>query len=502
MRIGLATWGGGAALSGRLNSGVPMHCLLLAALLAVSPALAGPALAQPAPVPQREAVVANDTDRILQELYVFRPGAEDGPDRLGSGVLPPRATLRVPLGRTRDCQFEARAVFEGGDEMRRRVDLCRGGRIAFADTGPVREVTVANRSDRALRELYLAPAGGRPGRARDWGADRLGSSMVAAGEEFRLRLRNMAGCSVDLRAVYDDGEEEVRERQDICRTPRLAFGDPNMPVREVTVSNRGRRVVRELYARAAGREEWGADRLGAETLDPRGDFRLRLRGQGCRFDLRAIFDNDREEVQRGLDLCEQHAVGFGAPVIGEGGSRRLTLVNGFSRTVQEVYLSPADSDEWGEDALGEQVIAPGARLAVAMEGGCQADLRIVFDNSSAEERRDIDICTYGTISLRPGWTVDELAAPEAGAKDPQPGSIRLRNTGGLPVVELYADPPGGKRGEDRLGHTVLGAGEAMDFAPPEGPGACMVDLTAVFRDGRELALPGTDLCAGREVVLQ
>ncbi|WP_043340989.1 hypothetical protein [Belnapia moabensis] len=479
-----------------------MHRLLLAALLAIAPNLAGPVLAQPAPVPVREAAVANDTDRIMQELYVFRPGAEDGPDRLGSAVLPPRATLRVPLGRTRDCQFEARAVFEGGDEMRRRVDLCRGGRIAFADSGPVRDVTVDNQSDQALRELYIAPAGGRAVRAREWGPDWLGSNVVGAGEDFRLRLRNMAGCSVDVRAVFADDEEEVRERHDICRTPRLAFGDPSLPVREVTVSNRGRRMLRELYARATGREEWGADRLGSETIEPQGDFRLRLRGQACRFDLRAVFDNDREEVQRGLDLCAQRQVGFGAPVAGEGGSRRVTLINGFSRTVERVFLSPAESDEWGEDALGDEVIAPGARRAVAMEGGCRADLRILFDNNSAEERRDIDICVLGTIALRPGWTVDELAAPAEDAKEPQPGSIRLRNAGGQPVVELYADPPGGKRGEDRLGRTVLGAGEAMDFAPPGGPGECRVDLVAVFRDGREVALPGTDLCAGREVVLQ
>ena len=479
-----------------------MRRLFLAALLATGSALAGPAHAQPAPVPAREAVVANDTDRILQELYVHRPGAEEGPDRLGSGVLPPRATLRVPLGRTRDCQFEARAVFEGGDEMRRRADLCRGGRLAFADTGPQREVTVVNQSDRALRELYLAPAGGRAVRARDWGADRLGSSMVPAGEELRLRLRNMAGCSVDLRAVYDDDEEEVRERQDICRSPRLAFGDPNLPLREATVSNRGRRVLRELYARAAGREDWGADRLGTETVEPRGEYRLRLRNAACGFDLRAVFEDSREEVQRGLDLCARHQVAFGVPVVGEGGARRVTLVNGFGRTVREAYLSPADSDDWGEDALEDEVIAPGARRALAMEGGCRADLRIVFDNDSAEERRDIDICALGTVALRPGWTVDELAAPAEEAKEPQPGSIRLRNAAGLPVVELYADPPGGKRGEDRLGHTVLGAGEAMDFAPPGGPGECRADLVAVFRDGREVALPDTDLCAGRELVLQ
>jgi hypothetical protein len=52
---------------------------------------------------------------------------------------------------------------------------------------------------------------------------------------------------------------------------------------------------------------------------------------------------------------------------------------------------------------------------------------------------------------------------------------------------------------------VLGAGESLDFAPPDDrPAAerCRADLTVVFRDGRGLRLPDRDLCAGAEVVLQ
>lgn len=498
-----------------------MRRLMMLAMLA----LAGPAQAQ-APPPQapppavREAVVANDTDRSLQELYVFRPGAaQEGPDRLGVNVLPPRATLRVALGRTRDCAFEVRAVFDGGEEMRRRVDVCRNPRVAFAETGPRREVEVVNQTDQALQELYLAPSGPPPGprpraprpRSGDWGADRLGSGTVAAGESFKLRLRGTGDCVFDIRAVFADDAEETRDRQDLCRSPRLAFGDTAVPLREAVVTNRGRRTLRELYARPPGRDAWGADRLGSAVVEPRAEFRLRLRGQGCAYDLRAVFEDDREEVQRNLDLCAIQAIGFGMPVVTEGGPRRVTLVNGFGHTIQQVFLSPAESRDWGEDGLGDAVLAPGARQAVSLEGGCRADLRIVFETSAAEERRDIDICAVTTIALRPGWTLDErLAAPaeaEAARPPPQPGSIRLRNAAGLPVVELYADPPGAAlRGPDRLGRTVLGAGESMDFAPPddlpEGPARCRADLLAVFRDGRELRLPAADLCAGQEMVLQ
>ncbi len=495
-----------------------MRRVMLAAMLMLAPSLA-PAWAQSSPaIPaMREAVVANETDRSLQELYIFRPGAsEEGPDRLGANVLPPRATLRVALGRTRDCTFEVRATFDGGDEMRRRVDLCRSPRVTFADTGPRREVEVVNQTDQILQELYLAAPGSRPaGRMRvgAWGPDRLGSETVPTGETLRLRLRNLPGCVFDIRAVFADAAEEVRERQDICRTPRLTFGDAGVPLREAVVTNRGGSTLRELYARIAGgaandRDAWGADRLGSAMVEPRAEFRLRLRGQGCAWDLRAVFDDDREEVRRGVDLCAAPAQAFGLSVVPPEGAvvHRVTLVNGFGHAVQQVFLSPAESQDWGADALGDAVLASGTRQEVTMTGSCWADLRIVFGTSAAEERRGIDICADHTIALRPGWTLADRLGPAAEAAPPPPGSIRLRNAAALPVVELYADPVGAAaRGPDRLGRSVLGAGESLDFTPPDDlpPGAarCQADLVAVFRDGRELRLPTTDLCAGQELVL-
>jgi hypothetical protein len=37
-----------------------------------------------------------------------------------------------------------------------------------------------------------------------------------------------------------------------------------------------------------------------------------------------------------------------------------------------------------------------------MDGECQADLRIVFDNNAAEELRGFDMCRNAAITLRPG----------------------------------------------------------------------------------------------------
>lgn len=507
--------------------------VVLASLLALAaPAAAqleGEEAAQPRPaaaprVPAREAAVANNTDRVLRELYVHPADSEDrGPDRLGNGVLPPRATLRVPLERRArgGCAYQAVAVFEDGEEERRRFDACRSPRALFADTGPVREVEVQNDTDTALRELYLALPG-----ARERGRDRLGSETVAAGESSRVRLRGAApaACVFDVRAVFADDAEEARERVDLCRTPRLAFGDPAAPVREVPVVNRGRAAIREVYARPAGAASggWGADRLGSAVLAPRAEFRLRVRSRACVFDLRAVTTNDREEVRDGVDLCAVQGVVFGERP--DEAPRRVVLLNNHARTVRQAFLAPTKTGEWGEDTLGTAVLAPGARYEATFEGGCHADLRVVFDTEAAEERRGIDICADTVVALRPGWTVVERLGPPPAREEgpaappakPEPaaaaapkastGAVRLRNAAASPLVALHADPIGAPRGPDRLGRAALGAGESMDFAPPDdlppGPAHCLADLTAVFDDGRELRLPARDICAGGEVVLE
>jgi hypothetical protein len=466
--------------------------LLLALLALVLPAHAQqPAPARPAPL--RELTVANETDQVLQELYVFLRGTEEGADRLGANVLPPRAALRVPLGRSRDCAVALRAVLADGEEMLRRVNLCQTQRVRLADTGPRRDFEIVNDGDADLRELYLSPPDGR-----ERGRDRLGSGIVSAGDTLRIRLRGRE-CVFDAHAVFADGTEQRRQRVDLCRAPRLAFGDAGVVAREVTVQNRSRRAMRELYARRRGEAAWGADRLGASILDGGGSFRLRIRAAECHFDVRAVYEDDREAIQPGLDLCLAPGIAFDGPVLAGGAPRQLRLVNGFGRIVERIFLSPAEQRGWGEDSLGSEVLAPGGHHDAKLVGSCRADLRIVFDTSAAEERRGIDVCGITAITLQPGWTIAESLAGPAPA--PPPGRLRVRNAAAQPVVALFADPSGAERGVNRLGETLLGIGAAMEFIHPADT-QCRIDVIAVFGDGRELRMPDHDACAGTDVILQ
>ena len=336
------------------------------------------------------------------------------------------------------------AIFDEGDEIRRRVDVCRTPRAVLAETGPRREVDVANESDLELRELYVFA----PGAAAE-GPDRLGTSTVPPGETFKLRLRGDAvrDCVFDLRAVFADDSQERRQRLDLCRAPRVVFGDPDLPTREVPVLNRARRTLRELYAAPAqpdaaaqrGQRDWGPDRLGSAVVAPRESFRMRVRSRACAFDVRAVFEDDSQEVQRNLDLCVVQGVVFGDAATADAAPRRVTLVNQHRRVIQQAFLSPTESRDWGDDVLGTEVLPVGGRFEARAVSGCRADLRIIFDSNAAEERRDIDICANTTVTFRPGWTVEERLEGAAGDSKAPEGSAGQSSTA-VPVPPGPASP--------------------------------------------------------------
>lgn len=363
---------------------------------------------------------------------------------------------------------------------------------------PNREFTVQNETDLLLQNLYVfAP------NASDRGADRLGSEVVQPSGNFRVRLGRTRDCTFDIVAIYQDGSEDVRRRVDICRNQRLVLGDASLPTLNVAITNASRTMLRELYVSARGPQAWGPDRLGSTVIDAGANFALRLRSRDCLFDLRAVYEDDREEVKARTDLCANRAISFDRSGIPRPPARPLEVLNRHLVTVQELYVSDSAETEWGPDRLGATVLDRGSNLALTVETGCEVDVRIVFPNGGAEERREVNICDAPRLVFAPGWVVEVAADPGAAGAGPAagPGALRLRNAGQIPVVELFAFAPGGPRGADRLGADTLAIGATLEIEAP-GPQACAADLLAVFRDGREVARAGVDLCTGQEVEIR
>ena len=77
------------------------------------------------------------------------------------------------------------------------------------------------------------------------------------------------------------------------------------------------------------------------------------------------------------------------------------LINASSANLQELYVSPAESDNWGDDILGTDVLAAGEQGAVTIGDGatvCSYDLQFVMDNGVTLEGT-ADLCEMKQFTL-------------------------------------------------------------------------------------------------------
>ena len=76
------------------------------------------------------------------------------------------------------------------------------------------------------------------------------------------------------------------------------------------------------------------------------------------------------------------------------------LVNRDPAAMHEIYVSPTGRREWGADRLGQDVLIPGRFARIALPPGqCLNDVRVVFADGRAVERRRVDTCSLSALAL-------------------------------------------------------------------------------------------------------
>ncbi len=69
-------------------------------------------------------------------------------------------------------------------------------------------------------------------------------------------------------------------------------------------------------------------------------------------------------------------------------------------SINEVYVSSSEVANWGPDRLGRNVLPSGQALTVRLPAGvCLNDLRIVYGNGQALERRGVNTCALVDLPL-------------------------------------------------------------------------------------------------------
>ncbi len=176
----------------------------------------------------------------------------------------------------------------------------------------------------------------------------------------------------------------------------------------------------------------------------------------------------------------------------------VVIANWAPRPLREIYLSPATSQDWGINRLEGRSVPTGDDVRLSYGGACRADLRVVFDNGGAEERRDLDICKLRFVGIRPGWTTADDAAGET-----PPALVPVLNRSGRTMSRLHLFPDqAAEEGADRLGSEVLPDGADIDVLRPIAA-TCDFALHVVFADGgAEERLGGLDLCHHRGIIVE
>ncbi|UFN49017.1 hypothetical protein LPC08_23980 [Roseomonas sp. OT10] len=76
------------------------------------------------------------------------------------------------------------------------------------------------------------------------------------------------------------------------------------------------------------------------------------------------------------------------------------IANGRGVAIQEIYVSSAQDQSWGPDRLGQNVLPGGQRLVIRLPSGqCVNDIRVVFADGQASERRAVDTCALTDMSF-------------------------------------------------------------------------------------------------------
>jgi hypothetical protein len=190
------------------------------------------------------------------------------------------------------------------------------------------------------------------------------------------------------------------------------------------------------------------------------------------------------------------AVLWAGPVAAQPAVSSFTVVNHAPLAMRELFVTSAGNTHWGQNRLDGRngnplSLPPGASYTLKRRADhvCIFDIRAVFADGKAEERRGVNTCATEAVSLGgPGPAVAGVGGKAA--DDP---SVRIFNRSAHAVTEFRATPSGaGGQGPNRLARPLKPDNFAAIALPRDGN--CIFDLRVVFDDGKALVRHRANLC--------
>ncbi len=165
----------------------------------------------------------------------------------------------------------------------------------------------------------------------------------------------------------------------------------------------------------------------------------------------------------------------------------FNLVNRAQIPINEAYATPQGTDTWGKDLLSDTTVAPGASFAVRLPvGQCTYDVRVVYGNGQAEEKRDLDTCNVNDVVFDGS---NSAQAARGGL------SFTVTNLSTTTITSVFATPAGVDNwGQDHLGAQSTIEHDATTVITLPNEGKCLYDIRFVYSDDSTFEKRKVDLC--------
>lgn len=190
----------------------------------------------------------------------------------------------------------------------------------------------------------------------------------------------------------------------------------------------------------------------------------------------------------------------------QGQARSVAIANRSGHRIIEAYASSADTQDWGDERLGEAAIAPGASHTLSLRPGadCQYDLHVVYDDETSEDGV-VNGCRVARVIFDGSHVPDRLHDSH---------DVTFENRSGQKVQSIYLDvsrrddSSGSSRSDnwrsdrnqwrgDKLEDEWLGVGASRTF-PVLG---CMADVRVVYASSAAEERHTYDICRNSTVVI-
>jgi hypothetical protein len=85
------------------------------------------------------------------------------------------------------------------------------------------------------------------------------------------------------------------------------------------------------------------------------------------------------------------------------GDADFTVFNQTGYTINNLYVSPDNDNDWGKDILGKGYLNNRAKRLITFNKRsrqCVYDLKVIFEDGEEAEWQDFDLCTISKITLK------------------------------------------------------------------------------------------------------